>query len=229
MKKILFITFLLLLCGGMIMALETNSRMAQMEQAYKNLQANRTVETQEAYFEAFPSTYKELCRMERYNSEHSTFKKEWMDAFWGLDAIDDTVYCIKAYNAMRGNNGFDYDPREGRITPFLLPKDYEDYERHRARFSVMMWVIAQLSRGEQFCYWANYFDSLKSGDREEDEEYAKKLFYDTMEIVCKEQPSMQKVCMDAYYYFSRQMRYLSDPYDFREFGIKTKFNLKYRF
>ncbi len=202
-----------------------DSLVRRLEKAYANLQANRTVETQEAYFEAFPSLWEDFLRIDTYDRGVSTFKQEWLDAFEGLDAINDTAFCIKSYNIRRGYD-YECDPTQGRVSPYIPSPDSKDYERMRARYSTMMWLLANMPRGEQFSYWALPCSSVKFENRVGPEEEDKEYFKQMSEIVLKEQPSMQSILVDTYYNFARQIFFLNHTFDYRKFGIKTKFKIE---
>ncbi len=198
--------------------------MNRLGRTYEKLKANPSAENQHAYFNAFPSTWSDYFRMDKSKDGYSAFELDWAEAFAKLDAVNDTVFCIKLFNLVRGAVHDCDGPYYLKMVlngtmSSVYPAGASYTSRDRGR--VMLWLLSKLrAKGEVFRFWEYYWSSLKFETQDGPGKEEREQFVQMISVLEKEYPKMVKPCTDAFNYFSREVWFLSMTDDYARFGIK---------
>lgn len=197
-------------------------RTAELHKAYNRLKSDTTQKAQEEFFWAFPRNWNEYLIMDyEVGNRNEENIYDYVEAFGGLTAIDDTTYCAKLISIVRGAY---YDADGPNYLRSLLHGVMGDSSHESGYYTphgkenmpfIMLWLLSRELKGDIMRFWQFYWSKLyfeEDGGAGNDYSFNDD-FYRLRGIVEKEYPDMVESMTIAYRYFHHGVIFLSSYND----------------
>lgn len=192
MKKIILIFMVALISNNMSAQYFTVDT-ARLNNAYRNLiETPNNPKVQEAYFEAFPATWKDYNMTYQYLSNDNYdltmyhLADKQVRAFGNLTSIPDSIYFKKLVNISIG-------ARMGADAPSALQELL--WEKMKTNMEEIFAYLSYLRKGHQMEFWEFYWSNIvESKDIPEE-------FYRLKKLNQEKHPQEVEIMADAFKYF----------------------------
>ena len=217
---------------------DDGTHISKLEQTYCKLKEKDTPKNQKAFFDAFPFTwdefYEQICKGDSLSDKGKNEKYDIVEAFGDLDAINDTMVCVKLLNLSLGArydadesdalqetvyskmNGWVGKGDDNKISPkaaVRIPK-------------IMFWLLSNVVKGDQLRFWGFYWSSMYHDcdggphiDHSRDKEVEKMA-----KLMAGKYPQLERAMRTAYEYFSNGVYFWSDTeYKYGWFSVEHKY------